>query len=170
VELYIIRHGIAVEREDFKKKGLEDHFRPLTLKGRKRMQKVAIRLRDFVEDIDVLISSPLVRARQTAEILSQIYFDLEIIEAAELVPQSPPQAFVKWLRVHGRSYKKIAIVGHEPHLSNLASYLLSGEEGSFIDLRKSGVLCLEIEDFATTEPGSSQLVFSVPPRMLADLR
>lgn len=166
MELIIIRHGLAEEREDFAKKNLEDHLRPLTLKGRKRMQKVAIALRGHVEEFDVIVSSPFTRARQTAEILSQIYFETQVIEAPELVPHSPPEAFLKWLRIQGKKYKRIAIVGHEPHLSLFASYLLTGTAESFIDLKKSGALCLEFESFAQAEAGTAQLTWYVPPKFL----
>lgn len=168
MELIIIRHAVAEDKEEFAKKGLEDHLRPLTLKGRKRMQKVCVNLRDYVKEIDLIVSSPLTRARQTAEIISQIYFETKVVEAPELVPHSPPQAFLKWLRVQGRNYKRIAIVGHEPHLSVFASYMLSMKAESFIDLKKSGIIGLELESFATAEAGQAQLLYSIPPKFLAD--
>lgn len=166
MELIIIRHAVAEEREDFKKKGLEDNLRPLTLKGRKKMQKVCVFLQDYVEDIDVVVTSPLTRARQTAEIISQIYFEAQVVEAPELAPQSPPQAFLKWLRVQGRNHKRIVIVGHEPHLSSFTSYMLSGKPESFIDFKKSGVIGLELESFAQAEAGSAQLMYYLPPRFI----
>lgn len=168
MELVIIRHAVAEEREDFAKKGLEDQFRPLTLKGRKRMQKVCFQLKDFIKDVDVIVTSPFTRARQTAEIISQIYFEKKVLEAPELVPQSPPQAFLKWLRVQGKSFKRIAIVGHEPHLSSFASFMLTGRPESFIDLKKSGVIVLEVESFASAEAGSAQLLALAPPKLFAD--
>lgn len=168
MELIIIRHAPAEVREDFAKKGLEDQFRPLTLKGRKRMQKVCVHLRDHVKNIDLIVSSPFTRARQTAEIVSQIYFETKVVEAPELVPQSPPQALLKWLRTQGRNYKRIAVVGHEPHLSTFASYMLSGKAESFIDLKKSGVLALGIESFADIQAGHAELLYSIPPKFLAD--
>lgn len=168
MELIIIRHGVAADREDFAKKGLEDHLRPLTLKGRKRMQKVCVRLLDFVKDVDLIVSSPLTRARQTAEIVSQIFFETKVIEAPELVPHSPPQAFLKWLRIQGRSCRRIVVVGHEPQLSSFASYLLTGKAESFIDLKKSGVIALELESFASAEAGTAQLLYAMPSKFLAD--
>ncbi|AFY00657.1 SixA phosphatase family protein [Bdellovibrio bacteriovorus] len=168
MELIIIRHAVAEDKEEFAKKGQEDHLRPLTLKGRKRMQKVCVNLRDYVKEIDLIVSSPLTRARQTAEIISQIYFETKVVEAPELVPHSPPQAFLKWLRVQGRNYKRIAIVGHEPHLSVFASYMLSMKAESFIDLKKSGIIGLELESFSSAEAGRAQLLYSIPPKFLAD--
>ncbi len=168
MELVIIRHAIAEEREDFKKKGLEDQFRPLTLKGRKKMQKVAFQLKDHVKSFDVIVTSPFTRARQTAEILSQIYFDVPVVEAAELVPQSPPAAFLKWLRVQGRNHRRICIVGHEPHLSTFASYMLTGKAESFLDLKKSGVIILELESFSGAEAGLAQLLLMAPPKIFSN--
>lgn len=168
MELIIIRHAIAEEREDFKQKGLEDHLRPLTLKGRKKMQKVCIQLRDVVKEIDLIVSSPLTRARQTAEIISQIYFETKVIEAPELVPHSPPQAFLKWLRTQAKTQRRIVVVGHEPHLSSFASFMLTGKPESFIDLRKSGIIGLELESFANAEEGAAQLLYAIPPKFLVD--
>lgn len=168
MELIIIRHALAEEKEEFARKGLEDHQRPLTLKGRKRMQKVCVNLRDYVKEIDLIVSSPLTRARQTAEIVSQIYYETKVVEAPELSPHSPPQALLKWLRVQGRNYKRIAVIGHEPHLSIFASYMLSLKAESFIDLKKSGVIGLELESFSSAEAGRAQLLYSIPPKFLAD--
>lgn len=168
MELIIIRHAVAEEREDFKKRGLEDNLRPLTLKGRKKMQKVCVFLRDYVKELDVIVTSPLVRARQTAEIISQIYFETKVIETPELVPQSPPPAFLKWLRVQGRNYRRIAVVGHEPHISSFVSYMLAGKPESFIDFKKSGVIGLELESFAQAEAGSAQLLYYLPPKFIVD--
>ncbi|MGZ3775504.1 MAG: phosphohistidine phosphatase SixA [Pseudobdellovibrionaceae bacterium] len=167
MELIIIRHASAEVREEFAQKGLEDQFRPLTMKGRKRMQKVCVALRDHVKSLDVIVSSPFTRARQTAEIISQIYFETKVIEAPELVPHSPPQAFLKWLRTEGRNYKRIAVVGHEPQLSTFASYLLTGKPSqSFINLKKGGVLALGTESFVDIQIGKAELLYLMPPKFL----
>jgi phosphohistidine phosphatase len=168
LELILFRHGIAEDREDFEKKNLDDHLRPLTLKGRKRVQKVGIKLRDWVSEVDVIVSSPYTRARQTAEILSQIYFETPVLEAPELVPQSPAPAFVKWLKAHAREYSRVIMVGHEPQMTSFASYLLAGKQESFLSLRKGGVMCMELESFNHAETGSAELLWLIPPRMIID--
>lgn len=165
MEIIIVRHALAEEREDFAKKGLEDQFRPLTLKGRKRMQKVCMQMKDFIKDVDVIVTSPFTRAAQTAQILSQFYPGKKVIEIPEMVPQSPPQALLKWIRTQGRNHKRIMIVGHEPHLSVFASFMLTGKAESFIDLRKSGILSLEIESFAQADAGGAELMYSIPPKI-----
>lgn len=168
MELILFRHGIAEDREDFAKKNLDDHLRPLTLKGRKRVQKVGIKLRDWISEVDMIVSSPFTRARQTAEILSQIYFETPVVEAAELVPQSPAPAFLKWLRAHARDCSRVVMVGHEPHMTSFASYLLAGKSDSFLDLRKGGVMCLELESFSQADIGTAELLWLIPPRMIIE--
>lgn len=166
MEIIIIRHALAQDRSEFSKRGVEDSLRPLTLKGRKRMQKICVRLLDHIKEIDIIVSSPYTRARQTAEIISQIYFETKVVESPELVPQTNPAAFLKWIRTQGRHYRRIIVVGHEPQLSSFASYMLTGKPNTFIDLKKSGVIGLEVESFAHAEAGQAQLLFSLPPRFL----
>lgn len=132
------------------------------------MQKVAVRLRDLIGGTDLIVSSPYVRARQTAEILSQFFFETKVIEAAELVPQGPPAAFVRWLKAHGRDHQSVMAVGHEPQLSVFASYLLSGQNESILELKKSGVACLEVESFGDLGPASAELKWLLPPKIWAE--
>ncbi len=159
-----MRHGLAEDREEFAKKNVEDALRPLTMKGRKRTQKVAMKLRDWIDEVDLIVSSPFTRARQTAELVSQIFIETKTVETAELVPTSPPHAFMRWLRAHGDEHKRILIVGHEPQLSILASFLISGQTEALLELKKSGMLCLKIENFKTVTPGSAKLLWLLQPR------
>lgn len=165
MELILMRHGPAEDREEFAKKNLEDSLRPLTLKGRKRTQKVAMHLRDWMGgEVDLIVSSPFARARQTAELVSQIFLETKVVEAAELVPSSPPQAFKRWLRAHAENHKKILVVGHEPHLSVLASFLMADQLESLLEIKKSGVLCLKVESFKNIAPGTAKLLWLLQPR------
>ncbi|MFZ4405240.1 MAG: phosphohistidine phosphatase SixA [Pseudobdellovibrionaceae bacterium] len=165
MELILIRHALSEDRQEFARKKQPDHLRPLTLKGRKKMQKIAMRLQDFVSELDLIVSSPYTRARQTAEVLSQIFFDIEIKESSDLVPQGHPLAFLKWLKAHARNFKKVVVVGHEPQLSFLASYLLADTNESFFDLKKSGIIFLEIESFAHLQQGQAVLKGFVSPKL-----
>lgn len=168
MELILMRHGLAEDREEFAKKSSEDHLRPLTLKGRKRTQKVCMQLRDWIEEVDLIVSSPFTRARQTAEIASQIFIDQKVVEAPELVPSSPPHAFKRWLRSHGDEHKRILAVGHEPHLGILASYLMADQVEPLLELKKSGVLCLEISSFKNLAPGTAKLLWLLQPKHIID--
>lgn len=132
------------------------------------MQKVAIRLQDLIGAVDLIVSSPYVRARQTAEVLSQILFETKIVEAPELVPQGPPASFLKWLKAHARDLKSVMVVGHEPQLSVFASYLLCGVQESILEMKKSGAACLELGPLSEVEAGTAELLWLVPPRIWVD--
>lgn len=168
MELILMRHGIAEDRESFAKKNLEDHMRPLTLKGRKRVQKVCMQLRDWIDEVDLIVTSPFVRARQTAELTSQIFLDTTVVESAELVPSSPPQAFKRWLHAHGDQHKRIIAVGHEPQLSVLATFLMTSQIEPILEIKKGGILSLEISSFKTVTPGSAKLNYLIQPKHIID--
>ena len=166
MELIFVRHAIAEEREEFLKKKLEDHLRPVTVKGRKKMEKVAMMLSDKIGKVDIIVTSPYVRARETAEILSSFFFNPQIIDAAELVPQSPPQSFVKWLRTYKGDFDRMMIVGHEPHLGMLATFLLTGEAKNLIEFKKSSMACFELTHQQDLAPGQVTLKWLIQPKMI----
>ena len=163
--LIIIRHALAEDREDFAKKNKDDSLRPLTIKGKKRMEDVLDEMSSFLESLELIVTSPYVRAKQSAQIV-QVKTKAKIVEAAELVPHSPPQAFVKWIKSQAIDKKVIAAVGHEPQLSLLISYLLAGKNESFIELKKSGMVCLEIASAAEIETTKVRLNWLVSPKVL----
>lgn len=98
-----MRHGIAIDREEYVKKNREDHLRPLTIKGRKKIQKMALELLDMIDEIDLVVTSPLLRAKQTADMMAQIFYDTQLVEVPELSPQSPPELMLKWMRMQALS-------------------------------------------------------------------
>ncbi len=168
MDLILMRHGVAEERQEFAKKNLEDHLRPLTFKGRKKIQKISMQLRDWLDQADLIVSSPFVRSRQTAELVSQIFLDTKVVEAAELVPSSPPQAFKRWLHAHADHHQRIIVIGHEPQLSVLATFLMTGDAEPILDLKKGGVLCLQISSFKNVAPGTARLAWLLQPRQILD--
>ena len=172
VQLILVRHGIALAREEFQKKAkLDDAFRPLTVKGRSRLERMTkVMKRRWVKDVDLILSSPYTRARQSAEIVSQIYNEQRIVECSELVPQSPPQAFVRWIKSQNFRGNIFVIVGHEPNLSLLATYLLAGNEYPFLQFKKSGIMMLEVDMLKGLGPSSAQLQWLVTPKMILDER
>ncbi len=168
IQLIFIRHAIAQERAEFQKKTkLDDAFRPLTSKGRNRHERMmGIMKKRWAKDIDLVISSPYTRARQSAEIISQMYDDKKVVECSELVPQSPPQAFIKWIKSQNFRGNTFVVVGHEPNLSLLITYLLAGSEYTFLELKKSGILCLEVDMLKSLGPSSAQLQWFLAPKMV----
>ena len=167
MKLILVRHALAEDREDFFKKNLEDHMRPLTAKGKKKMQKIATEFVDLIGHVDHIITSPYTRAKETASILKEVFSDASIVEAAELVPQSPPQSFLKWLRSFSGQFETLMAVGHEPQLSVFASFLLTGETSSRIDFKKSGMICFEFESTEGLMQRQIQLKWMIHPKMVS---
>lgn len=166
MNLLIIRHAIAEDREAFAGTGQPDDQRPLTDDGIKKMKKAANGLQRAVDAIDHLATSPLTRAAQTAEIISEAY-DIggaEVVPA--LVPGARPDDFVEWCAPHGDK-DVVAIVGHEPHLSSLAAWLTGEDAGSEIELKKGGA-CLIQFDRAPAR-GEGTLRWLLTPRLLRRL-
>ena len=88
MKLLLLRHAIAEEQADFARTGKDDRLRPLTEEGRKKMKQNAKGLREIVPDIDLLATSPLTRAAQTAAIVDSVYGGLPEVEIEELSPES----------------------------------------------------------------------------------
>lgn len=132
------------------------------------MQKVVIRLKPLVERVDLIVSSPFVRARQTADIWAEAFPKVPRVQAPELVPQSPPQAFIRWLKAHGRDVSTVMVVGHEPQLSLLGSYLIAGVDHSILEMKKSGVALLSTAGAEELGAASAELRWLLPPKVWVD--
>ncbi len=166
MKLLVIRHAQAGNPEAWEAEGRDDRLRPITPDGKKEMREVAAGLARLVSKIDLLATSPLVRAVQTAEVVAAEY-QAQIVTVGLLAPERDPGETVQWLREQ-RSRQTIALVGHEPHLSTLVSYLLAGKRMSFVDLKKGGACLLELAD--AFDPGQGTLEWLLAPRELRRLR
>ncbi len=166
MKLILFRHGLAMERDEAFKNKIDDSMRPLVEKGKERSKKMAKFLKEHDEDFQVLVSSPVLRAKQTAEILREIIPFGQYLESSELVPEAPPHAFAKWVQAKILRATSVVAVGHDPQLSVLASWLLAGENESFIDLKKSGVICLEVESFDQLSPKCATLKWALAPKLI----
>jgi phosphohistidine phosphatase len=143
MDLLIVRHAIAEERATFSRTGKDDADRPLTPEGSRKFRRGARGLRRLVPSIDVLASSALARAVETAEILRKTYLMDGAVLLGELEPGANPAALVPWLRKQRRR-RVVAVVGHEPHLSSLIEYLLTESARGFVDLKKGGACRLSL--------------------------
>ncbi|HOB62968.1 MAG TPA: histidine phosphatase family protein [Candidatus Competibacteraceae bacterium] len=152
MKLLMVRHAIAEDAEVFISAGGTDAQRPLTDVGRKKMRKGANRLRTQLKQIDVLACSPLLRARETAEIVARAYGDLPIVERPELDFGYPPETVLAWLAQYPPD-STVVTVGHEPQLGLLAGLLLSGVANSLIVFRKGGVALIGFPGRATAGEG-----------------
>lgn len=166
MQLLIIRHAIAEDKVEFARTGRDDTERPLTREGKRQMRHVVKGMRRVVRSIDVLASSPLVRAEQTAAIVAEEYDEISIDTVPELSPESDPAAFARWLRTQSEA-KVVAVVGHEPHLGMLTTWLMTGSRESHVTLEKGGACMLEIDE----QPGtrSATLQWSLTPEVMKKL-
>jgi phosphohistidine phosphatase len=139
MQVYLIRHAQA---ED----GADDAARPLSAKGRKQIREMAAFLKrsDLFQPGEVW-HSPLVRARETAELLvKRLALSARLVEVAGLEPEGDPAILARRLAGLNRS---VAVVGHEPHLSALATRLLAGRaQTPVVVFRKCAVAALERTD------------------------
>ncbi|MDQ4080463.1 MAG: histidine phosphatase family protein [Gemmatimonadota bacterium] len=165
MRLLVVRHAAAEDKAEFARTARSDDLRPLTADGKRDMREGARGLRNVVPKVDVVATSPLVRAIETAEILGAVY-EREHVVVDALRPESPYDDLARWAREHAKE-DVVVIVGHEPHLSGLVSWLLAGASASFVDLKKGAACLLEIED--TAAAGCAMLLWSVTPRQLRAL-
>lgn len=140
MDLLIVRHADAGDREEFANTGKPDHLRPLSKKGRGQMDRAAPALAKLCPRPGALLSSPYTRAVQTAEYVRNAYVPpLQIEETGALEPERPPADLQRVLRSHDAN--RMIVVGHEPHLGILASWFIWGSTDSHIELKK-GAACL----------------------------
>ncbi|WP_428938926.1 phosphohistidine phosphatase SixA [Fontivita pretiosa] len=143
MNVLIIRHGEAEDQEIFARSGEPDQKRPLTEEGRKAVRRTARALAEMVERIDLLASSPFVRAMETARIVSRQYQDLDIQEVQCLAPGQDPVRIIDWLNSQPAAMRSIALVGHEPILSQLVGLAIAERNFSPVKLGKAGACLLE---------------------------
>ena len=140
MQLLLIRHGEAGEARDWAKTGRPDDERPLTDEGAEEMRAVAAGLRVTIPSIDLIASSPLTRALQTADLVAEQYAGVTRVTIGELAPDQRPFALVDWLSAHEWA-DVVTVVGHNPHLSELATWLLQDDE--LIDMKKASALLID---------------------------
>jgi phosphohistidine phosphatase len=161
LEVILVRHAIAFERD--RARWREDGQRPLSPEGKRKFRKAAAGLAAWLPKVDAVLTSPLVRTRQTAEILTDVARWPKAIDTAELAPGGSPVGVLNVLR--GRAEKRIAVVGHEPRLGELLALCVAGAEARpFAPLKKGGVACVLFEDEVAA--GKGTLMAFAPPRVL----
>ena len=158
-ELYLIRHGGAAERgENFP----DDTTRPLTNEGVQKLRKEAKALVTLDIVFDVILTSPLVRTRQTAEIVAAAFRSAPpIVNMASLAPGSSHNAIIEELSKQHRRHR-IAIVGHEPGLGELAGRLTGGLRP--LEFKKGAICRIDVAALPPAGPG--QLRWFLTPRIL----
>jgi phosphohistidine phosphatase len=146
MNLYVLRHGLAVELGEH---GFtRDSERPLTAKGRAKLAHVAAAIHALEISFDKIVSSPYVRARQTAEQVAEaVEFRGKVEFTEALVPGGSPSEVVHLLNRLAPWDHGVLLVGHEPFLSEFISLLVSGHVGLPVVMKKGGLCHLSAESF-----------------------
>jgi phosphohistidine phosphatase len=162
-ELYLVRHAIAEERGP---EHPDDRLRPLTTDGIRRFKEAVRGLRALGIGLDVVLTSPLTRARETAAILGAgLGRRVPIVDVEALAPGGRPGAVLDALAKRPKVHRRVALVGHEPDLGELAARLL-GARGS-VEFKKGAVCAIDVDDATPGGPGT--LRWLLPPRALRSL-
>lgn len=166
MELLILRHAIAFPRDA--KRWPDDTERPLTMEGVKRARRAAAGLKRIATRPTLVLTSPLLRARDTAAIFAQTAGWPRAEESDALTPGAPPETVLEVLRRRGSKADCVAVVGHQPHLGRLLALCLRGDARSdAFELKKSAVVCVRFEGMPRARQGT--LSWSLPPRTLRNL-
>jgi len=162
MKLLIFRHGIAQDHS----LGVADHLRELTGQGQTLTSQAATGLTKVIDQVDLILTSPLLRAVQTAQILGHVYdHEPQILQS---LAQGPAQAIAKSLCDYQE--QTILLVGHEPTLSELIELLCLGQLADAVRLKKAGCACIDrVPIQAKTFIGSGQLQWLATPKMLRRL-
>jgi phosphohistidine phosphatase len=166
MRLSLLRHGIAVERGS---PGNEDDSqRPLTAKGQRRICRAAEGMLALGLTYDLILSSPYLRAQQTADIVAQA---LKIPDGTHLsptlAPAGNPKQLIEELHPDGSAPQDIMLVGHEPYLSRLISTLLTGSPNLTMVMKKGGLCTLDLETLRFGR--CARLAWLLTPRQLRRL-
>jgi phosphohistidine phosphatase len=158
--LLIVRHAIAMERDA--RRWPDDGLRPLSPRGIARAQKAAAGLRQIAARPTVVLASPLLRTRQTAQILARYAGWPSASVCDELAPAAAPGQLLALLARN--TARRIAVVGHEPHLSEFLAACLPGRTRPALGLRKMGVALVSFG--GRVQPSGGRLEWLAAPRIL----
>ena len=162
-ELYLVRHAIAAERgEDWP----DDDKRPLTARGVARFKDAVNGLAQLDVVVDEIFTSPLVRAKQTADILAEGLPGKPSVKVLDaLSPGHAPGSVLAQLARTAKR-RRLALVGHEPGLGELAAHLIGA--GRALPFKKGGVCRIDVESLTSRRAGALQ--WFVTPKVLRELR
>jgi phosphohistidine phosphatase len=149
MEIWILRHAKAEEGGP----GTSDEERELTAGGHETMRSVARAIARLEPKLDAILTSPLVRARQTAEPVARaLSLEDKLIESDALVPDADPKEILREIGKRGLS--RAMVVGHMPHLGRLLGYLLTGRPDTSIDIKKAALARIQFDGDAPKPPGT----------------
>ncbi|MGY6528857.1 MAG: phosphohistidine phosphatase SixA [Cyanobacterium sp.] len=162
MKIYFVRHGIAQERIA----GVDNPQRALTPKGIVKTNQVAQKFKNIENPCNLILTSPYVRAKETAQILLNNNLAPKMAENNALLPDGDIEVWLHWLQQSGYTQgDKLILVGHQPDLGNWAEILLWGNSEGKIALKKAGVIGIEI--LTMDNPvGNSEIFLLTSPKWL----
>ncbi len=162
MDVYLVRHAAAFGRDP--DRWPDDSRRPLTPEGQEEFRLAARGLARLTSRVDVILSSPYLRAWRTAQILSELDSWPDPEPSPVLEPTLPPEKAALALRDHADA-SSVAMVGHKPGLHELAAYLLTAKaDGLEVRLEKGGVACIGFD--GAPAPGAGELRWLLTPEVL----
>lgn len=166
MQLLLIRHAIAEDRARFAASGRDDGLRPLTAEGRRKMGEAARGIAGELPELDLIATSPLRRAVETAAILAEAYGGCPRIEVAALGPAGRLEEMLAWLA--GENPRRaVAAVGHEPDLGRLCAWLCAGRQLPILRFKKGGACLLDLG--AEPAAGNATVLWAMTPGQLRRL-
>lgn len=144
MNIFILRHGIAVDRGT---PGFDsDSERPLTPKGERKLLQVADAMEAMNLNFDIILTSPFIRARDTARIIADsLGAKKRLQETDDLTPGGSPKNLIEHIQAIKPAPENILLVGHEPYLSQLVSFLIAGDIHALVLLKKGGLCKLNTD-------------------------
>lgn len=162
-ELYLVRHAVAAERGS---EWPDDTQRPLTERGISRFKEVVRGLRRLDVEVDEIFTSPLVRARQTAELLASGLEGKPPVKILDALSPGHTSGSVMAQLAKVAKRRRVALVGHEPELGELAAYLIGA--GRALPFKKGGLCRIDVGSLTAKRAGG--LVWFLPPGVLRQLK
>jgi phosphohistidine phosphatase len=165
MNLYVLRHGLAVEQTipGFK----SDSDRPLLPEGQKKTQRLAAMLSGIKVSFDLILTSPYLRATQTAGIIAEVLRAKKPEISKNLAPGNTLKQLIEELDHRPSPMDNVLLVGHEPQLSRLISILVTGKPGLALELKKGGLCKLEIATLRFSR--CANLQWLVAPKVYSQL-
>ena len=165
MNLFLLRHAKA---EDHGSRLPEDNQRPLTPGGEKEMVRVAQGMRHIASRFDLILSSPSLRAKRTAEIVADAVASTRIHLSKHLLTDGDSRQLIQELNDNYGSVKNVLLVGHEPFLSGLISLLATGGEKLSINFKKAGLCKLKVGELRAGRCAKLEWLFE--PGQIAQIR
>lgn len=156
MEIYILRHGEAQLRDQ----GIPDKDRTLVMKGKKDVRAVVELASHVIDPPSVILTSPLVRASETAAIAKEVFRKAKVVETRALLPEAKPDAIWKEL-IALKDVNEVLLAGHEPHVGQLTAFLL--EAGVRVDFKKGALVRISVP--AKAQPPRGILKWMITPKL-----